>query len=106
MRYRFLCNAGGIMCPAALSATSMVGAATAQQPGSQSGAQTDTAPLGWIKLCRKYTVVTTKDDGKEQKKDLNVCLTKNETIQINSGKVLSSVAIRQIDSEEKQHLMV
>src|SRR5262245_60198574 len=106
MRYRFLCKAGYIVCAAALSATCLVGAATSQQPGSQSGTHADIAPLGWIKLCRKYAVVTTKDHGKEQNKDVNICLTKNEATHINSGKVLSSLAVRQIDGEEKQHLMV
>jgi invasion protein IalB len=116
MKYPFLVMAGRIGCAGVLGAACLAGAAAAQQPApkkapavapaDQGGQQADIVPVGWVKLCRKYTATSTNKDGKEQNQDLNICLTKNETIYVNSGKVLSSAAIRQINGEPKQHLMV
>jgi invasion protein IalB len=109
MKYHLLIMAGRIGCAAGLAAICLAGAAAAQQLAPKSAPateQADIAPIGWVKLCRKYIAVTVAKDGKEEKKDLNICLTKNETIYINSGRVLSSAAIRQIDGDAKQHLMV
>ena len=86
-----------------LAAACLAGAATAQQPGDQ---QADIIPVGWAKLCRKFIETSTDKNGKESKKDLNICLTKNETIYASTGKLRSSAAIRQVDGEAKQHLIV
>lgn len=99
-----------------LAAACFAGAATAQQPASKKAPavapagkgdqQADIVHIGWVKLCRKFTETYTTKDGKEEKRDLNICLTKNETIYVDSGTTRSSAAIRQIDGEAKQHLMV
>ena len=68
--------------------------------------QADVIPTGWVKLCRSFTATSTNKDGKEEKQDLNICLTQNEALYANSGKVRYSAAIRQIDGQAKQHLMV
>ncbi|KAB2911507.1 MAG: invasion protein [Hyphomicrobiaceae bacterium] len=66
-------------------------------PGTQSA---------WVKLCEKATAVTKDKDGKEQKKDMNICLTHHERLDGNSGMVLVSAAVRQVDAQDKQHFMV
>src|SRR5882724_2162719 len=112
MKHPFLIMAGRIGYAAVLGAACLAGAAAAQQPAprgapaDRGGQQADIAPLGWAKLCRNYVSTTTHKSGKEEKQDLNICLTKNETVYINTGRVVSSAAIRQIASEAKQHLMV
>jgi invasion protein IalB len=71
-----------------------------QGKGETSGTQS-----AWVKLCEKATAVA-KKDGKEEKKDLNICLVHHERIDGNSGMVLVSAALRQIDGQDKQHFMV
>jgi invasion protein IalB len=66
----------------------------------------DGAQSAWVKLCEKATAVTKDKDGKEDKKDLNICLTHHERLDGNSGMILVSAALRQIDNQEKQHFMV
>ena len=59
-----------------------------------------------MKLCEKATAVAKNKEGKEEKKDLNICLVHHERIDGNSGMVLVSAALRQIDGQDKQHFMV
>ncbi|MBX9592051.1 MAG: invasion associated locus B family protein [Hyphomonadaceae bacterium] len=67
----------------------------------QAGAQT-----AWVKLCEKATAQIKDKDGKDEKKDLNICLTHHERLDGNTGMVLVSAALRQIDGQNKQHFMV
>jgi len=60
----------------------------------------------WVKLCEKANAVTKDKDGKEQKKEVNICLTHHERLDGNSGMVLVAAAIRQVDGQDKQHFMV
>jgi invasion protein IalB len=50
--------------------------------------------------------VTKDKDGKEEKKDLNICLTHHERLDGNTGMVLVSAAVRQVQGQDKQHFMV
>ena len=59
-----------------------------------------------MKLCEKATAVTKDKDGKEEKKDLNICLTHHERLDGNTGMVLVSAAVRQVEGQDKQHFMV
>lgn len=72
-------------------------AAQADKGGTQSA---------WVKLCEKATAQVKGKDGKEEKKDLNICLTHHERLDGNTGMVLVSAALRQIDGQDKQHFMV
>lgn len=74
-------------------------AATPDKKGT--GAQT-----AWVKLCEKATAQVKGKDGKDEKKDLNICLTHHERLDGNTGMVLVSAALRQIDGQDKQHFMV
>ena len=73
------------------------GAATAPADASQSA---------WVKLCEKAAGVTKGKDGKEEKKELNICLTHHERLDGNTGMVLVSAAVRQVEGQDKQHFMV
>ena len=72
-------------------------AASAPPAGSQSA---------WVKLCEKANAVTKDKDGKDEKKEVSICLTHHERLDGNSGMVLVSAAVRQIDGQDKQHFMV
>lgn len=89
--------------------------ASAQTPAKKPPADTkkagqDKAPAGaqtaWVKLCEKATAEVKGKDGKNEKKDLNICLTHHERLDGNTGMVLVSAALRQIDGQDKQHFMV
>jgi invasion protein IalB len=62
------------------------------------------APAGdqsaWVKLCEKAPSIT------EPKKELNVCLTHHERLDGNTGMVLVSAAIRKVEGQDKEALMV
>jgi invasion protein IalB len=60
----------------------------------------------WVKLCEKNAGVAKDKDGKEEKKEVNICLTHHERLDGETGMVQVSAAVRQIDGQEKQHLMV
>jgi len=59
----------------------------------------------WVKLCEKAPVMTQKD-GKDVREDKSICLTHHERLDGNTGMVLVSAAIRQVEGQDKQHLMV
>jgi invasion protein IalB len=54
----------------------------------------------WVKLCEKAPSLT------DPKKELNVCLTHHERLDGNTGMVLVSAAIRQVEGQDKEALMV
>jgi invasion protein IalB len=67
------------------------------------GAQPQSA---WVKLCEKAPIMSKDKDGKDVRDDKNVCLTHHERLDGNTGMVLVSAAIRQIEGADKNHLMV
>ena len=57
--------------------------------------------------CARRPAPSRKDkDGKEEKKDLKICLTHHERLDGNSGMVLVSAAMRQVEGQDKQYFMV
>ena len=112
--------AGGISIAAALAFG--IPGATAQEkkaapkekaPAAQAApapAAGAAAPAGeqvmWVKLCEKAPVMTKDKDGKDVREDKGICLTHHERLDGNTGMVLVSAAIRQVEGQEKQHLMV
>jgi invasion protein IalB len=113
-------HAGAVAIALAVGAGSLAGSASAQQPApakkapaaapAQKGASPAAAPpasqSAWVKLCEQASGVTKDKDGKEQKKDVNICLTHHERLDGNTGMVLVSAAVRQIEGQDKQHFMV
>lgn len=60
----------------------------------------------WVKLCEKSPIVVPDKEGKPMREMRNICLTHHERIDGNSGIVVISAALRQVEGEEKQHLML
>lgn len=76
-------------------------AAPAKKDGAAQGQQS-----AWVKLCEKAAGITKDKDGKQEKKEVNICLTHHERLDGNTGMVLVSAALRQVDGQDKQHFMV
>jgi invasion protein IalB len=74
------------------SAPAPAGAAPAAAPGAAAG----TEESAWVKLCLKN----------EQTGDKQVCLVNHEGLEPNTGMVLVAAAVRSIEGEDKQHLLV
>lgn len=106
----------GVGAALGLAMTLVAGPVTAQQKQPQqppakkaepsAAAKKDEPQSAWVKLCEKAPIMVKGKDGKEQKEDKNVCLTHHERLDGNTGMVLVSAAIRQIEGADKQHLMV
>jgi invasion protein IalB len=60
----------------------------------------------WVKLCEKSPLVKKDKDGKETKEEKDICLTHHERLDGNSGMVLVSAAIRQVEGSDKESFMV
>jgi invasion protein IalB len=82
----------------------------APAPAAKAQPKSTEAPPGaqsaWVKLCEKATATSKSKDGKEEKKDINICLTHHERLDGNSGMVLVSAAVRQIEGVDKQAFMI
>jgi len=84
--------------PAAAAPDKAGAAAVSPPPGQPQSA--------WVKLCEKATATQKTKDGKDEKKDLNICLTHHERLDGNSGMVLVSAAVRQVEGQDKQAFMI
>lgn len=60
----------------------------------------------WVKLCEKTPLVKKGEDGKEIKEEKDICLTHHERLDGNSGMVLVSAAIREVQGQDKKHFMI
>jgi invasion protein IalB len=56
----------------------------------------------WVRLCEH----TKSGDAGSQERSVRICLTHHERLDGNTGMVMVSAAIRQIDGQDKQQLMV
>lgn len=72
----------------------------------EAGAAADKQQTFWVKLCEKSPIVVPDKEGKPMREMRNICLTHHERIDGNSGIVVISAALRQVEGEEKQHLML
>ena len=75
-------------------------AAAAKPAAPAAGAPAGQEQSAWVKLCEKAPSLT------EPKKELNVCLTHHERLDGNTGMVLVSAAIRKVEGQDKEALMV
>ena len=110
---------------AAAAALTVTGAVYAQQPAPKAQlpaaapAQKGPAPVAaapapaagapqsaWVKLCEKAPFAGKGADGKDVRTEKSICLTHHERIDGNSGMVLVSAAVRQVEGDAKSHLMV
>jgi invasion protein IalB len=129
MAYRVLSSAATAAVLAAGMSLALVSGALAQTPAPKGKAApaaaapaaapaAAAAPTGaqsaWVKLCEKAQLPKRGPDGKEMKaadgKDVieekNICLVHHEKIDGNTGMVIVSAAVRQVEGDAKQHLMV
>ncbi len=60
----------------------------------------------WVKLCEKAPVAEKGGDGKITKIDKEICLTHHERLDGNTGMVLVSAAVREVQGSDKKSLMV
>ncbi len=72
-------------------------------PAAPSGEKPQSA---WVKLCEKAPIVLRDKEGKPTRETRDICLTHHERLDGNTGLVLVSAALRQVEGEDKQHLMV
>jgi invasion protein IalB len=96
----------GAQQPAPAPAPKKPPAAAPAQKGAPAAAAPAAAQSAWVKLCEKANAVGKDKDGKEEKKEINICLTHHERLDGNTGMVLVSAAVRQVEGQDKQHFMV
>jgi invasion protein IalB len=78
------------------------GAAPAAAPAAGAPAQAaEQNQSAWVKLCEKATL---KKNDKEEK--LDICLTHHERLDGNTGMVIVSAALREVQGNPKKHLMI
>lgn len=88
--------------PGAAPAPKPAGAAPAGQ-----AAAGEENKSSWVKLCEKAPSLADENkDGKADGKELKVCLTHHERIDGNTGLVLVSAALRQVEGQPKEALMI
>jgi invasion protein IalB len=93
-------KAAAAPAPAA-GAAPAAAAAAGGAPGAEAGNKT-----AWVKLCEKAPLVRKDKDGKDVKEEKDLCLTHHERLDGNTGMVLVSAAIRKVEGQDKQSLMV
>jgi invasion protein IalB len=103
-----ICQASLLAAILAIGFGGLSADAAAQQPAP--AAKKAPTPAGanpqWVKVCEKTPVGTMFRDGKEETRFKNYCLTQHELIDGTTGRALMSAAVRQMDGEPTQFLMV
>ena len=80
--------------------------ASATVGGPEAAAAADGNKSAWVKLCERAPLVKKDKEGKEVKEEKNLCLTHHERLDGNTGMVLVSAAIREVEGQDKKSLMV
>jgi invasion protein IalB len=86
--------------PAAPAKPAAAAAAAPAAKGEAAKGEDAKDQSAWVKLCEKAPNIT------DPKKELNVCLTHHERLDGNTGMVLVSAAIREVEGQDKKALMV
>lgn len=63
------------------------------------------AQSAWVKLCETQPAIIKNKEGGGEEKGLNICLTHHERLD-DTGRVLASAALRQVEGQERQAFMV
>jgi invasion protein IalB len=95
--------------PAAPAAKAPAAAPAAKAPAGGPAAKAGAAgdkKSAWVKLCEKAPFNTKDKDGKDVKNEKNICLTHHERLDGNTGMVMVSAAIREIEGNDKKSMMV
>ena len=94
-----------VPAPAAAKAKAPAKAA-APAAAPTANAATGAGKSAWVKLCEKAPLVKKDKDGKELKEEKQLCLTHHERLDGNTGMVLVSAAIREVEGQPKKSLMI
>jgi invasion protein IalB len=95
--------------PAAPAAKAPAAAPAAKAPAGAPAAKAGAAgdkKSAWVKLCEKAPFNTKDKDGKDVKNEKNICLTHHERLDGNTGMVMVSAALREIEGNDKKSMMV
>jgi len=92
--------------PAAAPAAKPAAAPAAKPAAAKTAAGGEENKSAWVKLCEKAPIMKKGADGKDVKEEKNLCLTHHERLDGNTGMVLVSAAIRQVDGQDRKSLMV
>lgn len=60
----------------------------------------------WVKLCEKAPMRVANQDGTAKAEEKEICLTHHERLDGNTGMVIVSAAIRKIEGEDQESLMI
>lgn len=101
-----LIGAAGLVAAVALGAGSALAQQKKADPKAAAAATAAASQSAWVKLCEKAPVLVKGKDGKEERAEKSICLTHHERLDGNTGMVLVSAAIRNVEGQDKQHLMV
>ena len=95
-------GAAGLVAVLALGSSSAMAQKKKAEP-----AQAASAPQSaWVKLCENAPVLVKGKDGKQERAEKKICLTHHERLDGNTGMVLVSAAIRDVEGQAKKHMMV
>lgn len=92
--------------PAAKAPAGAAPAAKAPAGGAAAAAGANDKKSAWVKLCEKAPFNHKDKDGKDVKEEKNICLTHHERLDGNTGMVMVSAAIREIEGSDKKSMMV
>ena len=92
--------------PAAPKKAQPAAAAPAAGAPAANGAAAASPKSAWVKLCEKAPIEKKGPDGKEVKEEKSLCLTHHERLDGNTGMVLVSAAIREVEGSDKKSLMI
>lgn len=99
-----MCRTGVTMCSvvasAAIAGSLLVSPPAAAQDEANKEGASKKAEAAWVKLCEKAPSL------QEEGEQLDVCLTHHERIDGNTGRVLVSAAIREVQGTDRRSLMV
>jgi invasion protein IalB len=98
----------GVVCAVNVGLPSTASAQAKKTPDKKAAAPSSGPESAWVKLCDKGTLTAKDKDGKEQKKELNICMTHHERIDANSGMLILSAALHntKLDGKETNHFRV
>jgi len=94
-----ICRSGFALC-SLVTGVAVAGSLAFSTGAAAQEEQPKKAEAAWVKLCEKAPSL------QEEGKQMDVCLTHHERIDGNTGRVLVSAAIRQVEGKDKRSLMV
>lgn len=87
--------------PAAAAKPAVAPAPAAAAPAADGAKQS-----AWVKLCEQAVQKNKDKDGKETEIKKNICLTHHERLDGNTGMVIVSAALREIEGNDKKQFMI